>query len=276
MPDPPPIEALDAAITTWLRRGYEFGLGRRYLESLDLTSGAGLVAACEEACPWFGETVRNERDHLRLMVQRFAATNRSMFQVVLFGQDMSPFCLELLDSIPSLRAVFEVGGSDMDVKRELIYGASPKSISRLRFQVADISDPRLGSILMDEGDIDLAMEMPTVIIAENANRYSEGQLQSALRTFTAKGRNLVVLHHMLPYSDINEMGSTARALQEAFEGHCPGWRPHSVASVAALFVGSKVNSVASSGMHTIETTFPGRPIRFPSGEGWSRTSYGIL
>ena len=104
------------------------------------------------------------------MLQRTAAINRGLLQIVLLAPDMSPFCLELLDSIPNVRAIFEVGGGSLATKQELFQEASPKGLSRLRFQVADLKDQRLKSILMDEGENDLQPEMPTVFVVENANR----------------------------------------------------------------------------------------------------------
>jgi hypothetical protein len=96
-----------------------------------------------------------------------------------------------------------------------------------------------------------------------------------LRAFRAKGRHLVVLNHMIP-APADAHGSIASALEDAFRAHCPTWKAHSEASISSIMTASKVNAIARAGMHTIEAAFPGRPVRFPADEGWSRITYGVL
>lgn len=275
MPDRPAFGALDAALTTWLRRSYEFGLGRKYIESLDLTSGSALVADCEAACPWFGDTVVAERSYLRLMVQRMVATNRGQIQVVLLGPDMSPFCLELLDSMPTVRALFEVGGPGLQLKEELIRTVAPKSVPRLRFQVTDIGTPGLKGLLVDGGDNDLQAEMPTIVIVENASQFSAEALASALGAFRSSGRNLVIVHHMVPCPEVKEI-DLAQKLEDVFRRHCPTWRAHSSESMRSLLMQAGAQGVSQQGMHAFELVQQNGLRHFPGSDGWSRISYGVL
>ncbi len=262
-------------MTTWLRRGYEFGQGRKYIESLDLTSGSALVADCEAACPWFGDTVVAARNYLRLMVQRAVATNRGQIQVVLLGPDMSPFCLELLESMPNVRALFEVGGPSLRMKEELVRTIAPRSVPRLRFQVTDIGAPGLKALLVDGGDNDLQAEMPTIALVENASQFSADALASALGAFRSSGRNLVIAHHMVPYSEATESG-TAQRLEEAFRRHCPQWRPHSSESMRSLLIGAGAKTAPQQGMHAFESVQQNGPLHFVDSEGWSRITYGVM
>jgi hypothetical protein len=275
MPEQPGIGALDAALTTWLRRGHEFGLGRKYMESLDLTSGSALVADCEAVCPWFGDTVVAERNYLRLMVQRAVATNRVQIQVVLLGPDMSPFCLELLESMPNVRALFEVGGPSLALKEELIRMAAPKSLSRLRFQVADIGVPGLRTTLVDEGDNDLQAEMPTIVIAENASQFSAEALTAALGAFRGSGRNMIIAHHMVPAQEARER-DMAQNLGAVFQRHCPQWKTHSSESMRSIFAQAGTKSVSQQGMRVFESTQPSGPPHFTDSDGWARISYGVI
>lgn len=269
------IGALDASLTLWLRRSYEIGPGRKYMESLDLTAGSTLVAECETVCPWFGDTVVAERNYLRLMIQRTAAMNRGLLQIVLLGPDMSPFCLELLDSLPQVRALFEVGGPSMLFKEELIRSAAPKSVQRLRFQVAEVGDPRLKSILVDEGDNDLQLEMPTIVIVENASQFSVEELAAALGVFGASGRNMIIAHHMVPPQEDPKSAAMTQQLEDIFSRHS-SWQAHSSGSMRTLFAKAGVRGFAQQGMHAFESVAQNGPVHFAGSDGWSRISYGVL
>lgn len=276
MPSDDSAGALNAAMAIWMRRRYEFGSCRKYMEALDLRSGGGLVAECEEVCPNYGAIVGSARDQIATVMQRWIGMGRGPFQIVILEPDLTPFGIELLDSFFNVRALFEVGDHDLVMKKQLLEEAAPKSISRLKFQVADVGAPDLLYIMTDEGDNDLQEWMPTIILAENASRFTMRSLSRAWQAFGARGRNLVIASYSVPSHDAGTDATLADALASIFRRHCPTWEPHSVgmmqtsmAEIGARCVTHYVLRSAKTGT-TVEAIPPG-----PS-DGWARVSLALL
>lgn len=225
------LSSTSALVLLWAGREHLRGASARaYLDRLDLEEGRALLAACDAACPYYAEVIRNRKHGVREFVKGcIAEAGVSATQVVIAGAGLDPLGIDLVETHPGLR-VFEVDRENMSRKADAVSatGGVPPV-----FVEAD-----LGDVAAVSGSLRFAGWNPlqsTVLVLEGITYYLEPATLRALAD--ALRPRAVVAEYLKPADRIDALrASIPDAVFGRIAGDCalPAIHRHDADGLAVL------------------------------------------
>ena len=159
------IPATSAFVLQFTRESaYASASARKFLASVDLTSGEALKNAFEVEWDVVYEEVANRKFGVQMQCREFLSAMPDA-QVILLGGGLDPLSIDLAGSFPS-STVFDVDLANMDVKQQINASIQGPSV---RFCTANLADAdSLAQVLRQRG---WDVEKPTLLVAEGITYY---------------------------------------------------------------------------------------------------------
>ena len=177
----------------------------RYIESLDLSSGANLTKLYKEAGIYelASELVCNRKFIIKSIIDGLLNSCETQFQIVILASGMAPLSLEVLaDNVEKIRCIYEADVSSFN-KKESIYKTLHKDApSKIKFIQEDITSNRLLKKLETAG---YNSGCRTILILEGITHYiTQDRLIEILSQFKSVDKaNFTVIEYGLSYETLN-------------------------------------------------------------------------
>lgn len=263
------IATTSAVVLLWAgEEPYRTAGARAYLKRLDLNAGRALYDRCQHLWSHYGEVIRNRKVTIMRLMERLAAENQGLQQVVIAGAGQAPLSLEWCELYPVHR-VFDLDWDYMEEKRALARDARVNNLDRVAFLTVDNSSADDIRQALQKADWD--PEQPTLLVLEGISCYlSIPAIRQMIGLFwTRDASSRVVLEYLKPFEAIEP---SRRHIPEKNFGivalHC-GLKGFTHLSADILSGWKDVSLLENISMRQMELWRTGRNRFFPTDEsGW--------
>lgn len=197
------IATTSAVVLLWAgEEPYRTEGARAYLKRLDLSAGRALHDRCQCIWPHYGEVIRNRKVAILQLMERLAAGQRKLRQVVIAGAGQAPLSLEWCERHPAHR-VFDLDWEFMEEKRLLAGEAGVKNVERVSFLTVDNSSA--ADIRRKLLEADWEPGRSTLLVLEGISYYlSPTALRQMIGLFqTEDASSRVILEYLKPFAAVD-------------------------------------------------------------------------